>query len=61
MLQCLSYLQSMDPVKIITVRTTAFEADESQGGTSSEVKMDAPGITYFCMIHDRPLHFCMIH
>lgn len=35
-------LKSKDPVKIITVRTTAFEADESQGGSIAEVKLDAP-------------------
>jgi len=35
-------LKSKDPVKIITVRTTAFEADESQGGSGSEVKLDVP-------------------
>jgi len=35
-------LRSKDPVKVVTVRTTAFEADESQGGTVSETKLDAP-------------------
>jgi len=35
-------LKSKDPVKIVTVRTTAFEADESQGGDISETKLDAP-------------------
>ena len=37
-------LQSKDPVKIVTVRTTAFEADESQGGDISETTLDAPGM-----------------
>ena len=37
-------LQSKDPVKIITVRTTAFEADESQGDAISETTLAAPGI-----------------
>ena len=37
-------LQSKDPVKIVTVRTTAFEADESQGDAVSETTLDAPGI-----------------
>merc|ERR1712203_350307 len=35
-------LKSKDPVKIITVRTTAFEADESKGDTIAETKLDAP-------------------
>jgi len=35
-------LRSKDPVKIITVRTTAFEADESTGDTIAETKLDAP-------------------
>jgi len=35
-------LKSKDPVKIITVRTTAFEADESTGDTIAETKLDAP-------------------
>jgi len=35
-------LRSKDPVKVVTVRTTAFEADESEGGTVSETKLDAP-------------------
>merc|ERR1712241_1147053 len=33
-------LKSKDPVKIITVRTTAFEADESKGDTIAETKLD---------------------
>ena len=39
-------LQSKDPVKIVTVRTTAFEADESQGDAISETPLDAPGMEY---------------
>ena len=39
-------LQSKDPVKIVTVRTTAFEADESQGDAVSETTLDAPGIEF---------------
>merc|ERR1712212_576609 len=35
-------LKSKDPVKIITVRTTAFEADESQGDVISETTLAAP-------------------
>merc|ERR1719374_540769 len=35
-------LRSKDPVKIITVRTTAFEADESQGDAISETTLAAP-------------------
>jgi len=35
-------LKSKDPVKIVTVRTTAFEADESQGDAISETPLDAP-------------------
>merc|ERR1712198_193236 len=35
-------LKSKDPVKIITVRTTAFEADESQGDAISETTLAAP-------------------
>merc|ERR1711881_598525 len=35
-------LKSKDPVKIITVRTTAFEADDSTGDAISETKLDAP-------------------
>merc|ERR1711983_239293 len=35
-------LKSKDPVKIITVRTTAFEADESTGGSAAQDKLDAP-------------------
>ena len=32
-------LRSKDPVKILTVRTTAFDADESQGGSAAEDKV----------------------
>ena len=39
-------LQSKDPVKVVTVRTTAFEADESQGDAVSETTLDAPGIKF---------------
>ena len=39
-------LQSKDPVKVVTVRTTAFEADESQGDAVSETTLDAPGIEF---------------
>jgi len=36
-------LRSKDPVKILTVRTTAFEADESSGGSAApQDQMDAP-------------------
>merc|ERR1711997_1339297 len=35
-------LKSKDPVKILTVRTTSFEADESTGDTIAETKLDAP-------------------
>jgi len=35
-------LKSKDPVKIMTVRTTAFEADESTGGAAAQDKLDAP-------------------
>ena len=35
-------LKSKDPVKIMTVRTTAFEPDESSGGSAAQDKMDAP-------------------
>lgn len=35
-------LKSKDPVKVITVRTTAFEMDESTGGGAAQDKMDAP-------------------
>ena len=38
--------QSKDPVKVVTVRTTAFEADESQGDAVSETTLDAPGIEF---------------
>jgi len=34
-------LRSKDPVKILTVRTTAFDADESQGGSAAEDKISA--------------------
>ena len=45
---CIKFLlQSKDPVKIITVRTTAFEADESQGDAISETTLAAPGIANF--------------
>ena len=40
-------LQSTDPVKILTVRTTAFEADESKGDSVSETKLDAPGMEWY--------------
>ena len=42
-------MQSKDPVKIITVRTTAFEADESQGDAISETTLAAPGIADFSL------------
>merc|ERR1711962_1893344 len=35
-------LKSKDAVKIMTVRTTAFEADESTGGSAAQDKLDAP-------------------
>jgi len=35
-------LKSKDPVKVVTVRTTAFEADESTGDAIHETKLDAP-------------------
>lgn len=35
-------LKSKDPVKIITVRTTAFEADESSGGSAATENTEAP-------------------
>lgn len=35
-------LRSKDPVKILTVRTTAFEADESSGGAAAQDQMNAP-------------------
>merc|ERR1711973_436993 len=35
-------LKSKDPIKIMTVRTTAFEADESSGGSAAQDQMDAP-------------------
>merc|ERR1712045_866210 len=35
-------LKSKGPVKVVTVRTTAFEADESSGDAIHETKLDAP-------------------
>jgi len=35
-------LKSKDPVKILTVRTTAFEADESSGGSAAQDTLAAP-------------------
>jgi len=35
-------LKSKDPVKILTVRTTAFEADESSGGSAAQDNIAAP-------------------
>jgi len=35
-------LKSKDPVKIVTVRTTAFEADESSGGAADQTSLVAP-------------------
>merc|ERR1712117_195360 len=35
-------LKSKDPVKILTVRTTAFEADESSGGSAAQDTLTAP-------------------
>jgi electron transfer flavoprotein alpha subunit len=35
-------LKSKDPVKVVTVRTTAFEADEGKGGSATEEKMAVP-------------------
>jgi len=35
-------LKSKDAVKIMTVRTTAFEADESTGGSAAQDTIDAP-------------------
>ena len=43
-------LKSKDPVKIITVRTTAFEADESSGGsaaTETAATPETPDISKF--------------
>ena len=43
-------LKSKDPVKIITVRTTAFEADESSGGsaaTETAAATETPDISKF--------------
>jgi len=43
-------LKSKDPVKIITVRTTAFEADESSGGAAATENFtvpEAPDISKF--------------
>merc|ERR1711884_135128 len=34
-------LRSKDPVKILTVRTTAFDADDSEGGSAAEDKISA--------------------
>ena len=34
-------LRSKDPVKILTVRTTAFDPDESSGGSAAEDKISA--------------------
>ena len=35
-------LKSKDPVKILTVRATAFDADESRGGSAATETTDAP-------------------
>ena len=35
-------LKSTDPVKIVTVRPTAFEADAASGGSAAEEAMAAP-------------------
>merc|ERR1712242_37845 len=35
-------LKSKDPVKILTVRTTSFEADESSGGNAANEAVNAP-------------------
>merc|ERR1711953_269455 len=35
-------LKSKDPVKILTVRTTSFEADESSGGSAANESVNAP-------------------
>ena len=35
-------LKSNDPVKIITVRSTAFEADAASGGSAAEEALAAP-------------------
>merc|ERR1712027_232847 len=43
-------LKSKDPVKILTVRTTAFEADESSGGsaaTETAAAADTPNVSQF--------------
>ena len=34
-------LRSKDPVKVVTVRATAFDADESSGGSAGEVQISA--------------------
>merc|ERR1711928_291006 len=43
-------LKSKDPVKILTVRTTAFEADDSTGGsaaTETAAAADTPNVSQF--------------
>ncbi|CAM2157800.1 Electron transfer flavoprotein subunit alpha [Paraburkholderia tropica] len=35
-------VQSADPVKVITVRTTSFDAVEAEGGTATVEKVDVP-------------------
>ena len=35
-------LKSKDPIKILTVRATAFDADESSGGSAATETTDAP-------------------
>ncbi len=43
-------LESTDPIKVMTVRTTSFEADESTGGSAEQENTaapESPGVTEF--------------
>ena len=43
-------LKSKDAIKILTIRTTAFEADESSGGsaaTETSAAIDTPNLSQF--------------
>ncbi len=52
----LATVESTDPKRVITVRTTAFEATPAEGGTAEIVTVEAPGPTGLSRFVRREVH-----